>query len=153
MPRDQLSLNEARRIALAAQGFDRLRPDGPVTVDHLRRAIRRLGVLQVDFVNVLAPAHYQVFSRLGPYDKTLFDDLVYRRREFTEQWAHEASILPVATWPLLRYRMENYRVRPYGFEKFMETRQDYVGWVLEQVRARGPLTADDLAGPEVIRSA
>ncbi len=149
MSRDQLSLNEARRIALAAQGLDRPRPDVPVTVDHLRRAIRRLGVLQIDFVNVLTPAHYQVlFSRLGPYDRALFDNLVYRQREFTEQWAHEASILPVATWPLLRYRMENYRVRPYGFEKFLEKRQDYVGWVLEQVRARGPLTADDLAGSE-----
>lgn len=58
---------------------------------HLRRTIRQLGLLQIDYVNVLVPAHYQVlFSRVGPYEKTLLDDLVYRRREFTEQWAHEA---------------------------------------------------------------
>lgn len=85
MPRSDLSLSEARRIALAAQGFDRPRPRR-VTADHLRRVIRRLGLLQIDFVNVLAPAHYQVpFSRLGPYSRTQFDEVVYGRGEFTEQ--------------------------------------------------------------------
>src|SRR5713226_2798959 len=113
MPRGDLSLSEARRVALAAQGFDRPRPRGPVNADHLRRTIRQLGLLQIDFVNVLVPAHYQVpFSRLGPYGLALFDDVVYRRRHFTEQWAHEASILPVETWPLLRHRMAAHRVRP-----------------------------------------
>src|SRR5262249_36766235 len=75
-------------------------------------------------------------------------DLVYRRREFTEQWAHEASILPVESWPLLRHRMDNHRVRPYGFESFLEQNPDYVKRVLDEVSARGPLTADDLPGPE-----
>src|SRR5437016_14607496 len=89
MSRSDLSLNEARRIALAAQGFDRPRPVR-VTADHLRRTIRRLGLLQIDYVNVLTPAHYQVlFSRLGPYQRSRLDDLVYRGRDFTEQWAHE----------------------------------------------------------------
>jgi hypothetical protein len=78
----------------------------------------------------------------------LLDDLIYRRREFTEQWAHEASILPVETWPLLRHRMETHRVRPWGFEKIMARIPDYVAGVLDQVRARGPLAADDLAGPD-----
>ncbi|MBI3667370.1 MAG: YcaQ family DNA glycosylase [Acidobacteria bacterium] len=151
MSRYHLSLSEARRIALAAQGFDRLRPRGRVETRHLRRTIRQLGLVQIDYVNVLAPAHYQVlFSRLGPYETSLLDDLVYRRREFTEQWAHEASILPVESWPLFRHRMETHRVRPYGFERFMEQHADYVDWVLEEVRARGPLTADDLPEPEGI---
>jgi uncharacterized protein YcaQ len=145
MLQDALSLSEARRIALAAQGFDRRRPRGPVTVLHLRRAIRQLGLVQIDYVNVLVPAHYQIpFSRLGAYDRSRFDDLVYRKREFTEQWAHEASIVPVATWPLLRHRMETHRVRPWGFEKFMEQHPEYVEKVLCEVRDRGPLTADDL---------
>src|SRR5713226_2482415 len=145
-----LSLDEARRIALAAQGFDRPRPRR-VEARHLARTIRQLGLLQIDYVNVLIPAHYLVlFSRLGPYKKTLFHDVVYRRREFTEQWAHEASILPVESWPLLRHRMETHRVRPYGFEKFMAQHPAYVDWVREQVRERGPLAADDLAEPEGI---
>src|SRR5262249_20673610 len=127
MPRSDLSLNEARRIALAAQGLDRPRPSGRVEVHHLRPAIRQLGLGQIDYVNVLVPAHYQVlFSRLGPYERSRFDDLVYRRREFTEQWAHEASILPMEAWPLLRHRMEAHRVRPYGFESFMEQNPSYV---------------------------
>jgi len=149
MSLDHLSLSEARRIALAAQGFDRQRPTGAVGLNHIRRTLRQLGLLQIDFVNVLVPAHYQVlFSRLGPYDRTRLDDLIYRRREFTEQWAHEASIVPVETWPLLRHRMEVHRVRPYGFESFIEKNPSYVEWVMQEVRARGPLTADELPAPE-----
>jgi uncharacterized protein YcaQ len=149
MSRTSLSSSEARRIALAAQGFDRPRPSGPVHARDLRRTIRQLGLIQIDFVNVLVPAHYQVlYSRLGPYEKSRLDDLVYRRREFTEQWAHEASILPVESWPLLRHRMETHRVRPHGFESFMKRNPEYVDWVLNEVRARGPLTADDLPGPD-----
>src|SRR5438132_12851694 len=124
---DALSLSEARRLALAAQGFDRPRPAGRVGAHHLRRTVRQLGLLQIDYVKVLVPANYEVpFARLGAYDRSLLDDLVYRRREFTEQWAHEASILPVETWPLLRHRMEVHRVRPYGFEKFLEREPAYV---------------------------
>ena len=149
MSPDVLSLSDARRIALAAQGFDRGRPRGRVGVSHVRRVLKLLGLVQIDYVNVLAPAHYQVlFSRLGPYDKSHLHELVYRRREFTEQWAHEASIVPVETWPLLRYRMETHRVRPYGFEKFLAQHSEYVASVLEEVSLRGALTADDLAGPD-----
>jgi uncharacterized protein len=149
MSRDDFSQDEARRLALAAQGFDRPRPGGPVDETHLRRTIRQLGLLQLDFVNVVVPAHYQVpFSRLGPYERSRLDAVVYQRREFTEQWAHEASIVPVETWPLLRHRMETRRVRPYGFEKFLEQNPQYVQRVLDEVRARGPLTADELPPPD-----
>ena len=146
---EQLSLSEARRMALAAQGFDRPRPNGPVGLAHLRRTIRQLGLLQIDTINIVARAHYQVlFSRLGPFDTARLDELVYRRREFTEQWAHEASIVPVEHWPLLRHRMETHRARPFGFDAFLKKHSDYAAWVLEEVRARGPLTADTLPVPD-----
>jgi len=149
MPAADLSSDEARRLALAAQGFDRPRPRGRVGAPDLRRTIRQLGLLQIDFVNVLVPAHYVVpFSRLGAYDRTLLDEVLYRGREFTEQWAHEASIVPVETWPLLRHRMEAHRARPRGFDSFMEKNAGYVEQVLAEVRARGPLAADDLPSPE-----
>jgi len=149
MPAADLSSGEARRIALAAQGFDRARPRGRVSAADLRRTIRQLGLLQIDFVNVLVPSHYLVpFSRLGAYPRSLLDEVVYGGREFTEQWAHEASIVPVETWPLLRHRMEVHRARPRGFDSFLEKNPAYVEHVLAEVRARGPLTADDLPGPE-----
>jgi uncharacterized protein len=149
MSQENLTLYEARRIALTSQGFDRPRPNGKVNASHIRSAIRRLGLVQIDYVNVLTPSHYLVlFSRLGSYKKSLFDDLVYRRREFTEQWAHERSILPVESWPLLRHRMETHRVRPWGFEKFLEQQSSYVAWALEEIRARGPMSVEDLPEPE-----
>ncbi len=99
-------------------------------------------------MNVLLPAHYLVpFSRLGPYRRESLDDLVYRRREFVEQWAHEASIVPVEHWPLLHHRRQAHRVRPWGFERFLAQRPDYAEAVLEKVRSRGPLTAADLPEP------
>ena len=143
-----LSASEARRLALAAQGFDRPRPRGRVDVRHLRRVMHQLGLLQIDYVNVLVPAQYQVpFSRLGPYDRGRLDDLVYWRREFTEHWAHEASIVPMTTWPLLRYRRLAHRVRPHGFERFLRRDPSYSRLVIRQIRARGPLTAAALPSP------
>ena len=137
-----LSASEARRVALAAQGFDQPRPRGRVDIRHVRRVIHRLGLLQIDYVNVLVPAQYQVpFSRLGPYDRTRLDELVYRRREFTEHWAHEASIVPMTAWPLLRYRRLSHRVRPYGFDRFLKRDPGYARRVVREIRARGPLTA------------
>jgi len=134
-------------VALAAQGFAVPRPARP-GVRHLLATVRRLGLLQFDSVGVLVPAHYQpLFSRLGPYDRALLDDLTYRRRLLTEQWAHEASIIPVETWPLLRHRMETHRLRPWGFERELARHPDYAGAVLEAVRARGPLAAEDLEHP------
>lgn len=144
-----LSRDEARRIALRAQGFHRPRPSGRIDVRHLRRVFADLGLIQLDFVNVVVPAHYQVpFSRLGPYDRAALDDLAYRRREVTEQWAHEASLVPADCWPLLAERRRNHRPRPWGFERFLETNPDYVERALDAVRERGPLLAGDLPHPE-----
>jgi uncharacterized protein len=144
-----LTLPEARRIALTAQGFDRQRPSGRITAAHIRRTILQLGLVQLDFVNSLIPAHFTVlYSRLGPYDKALFERVAYRSGEFTEQWAHEASIVPVSTWPLLRYRRERARLWPSGFAAFLEKHSDYAGWVIEEIRRRGATLADELPAPE-----
>ncbi|MCZ2151255.1 MAG: winged helix DNA-binding domain-containing protein [Bryobacterales bacterium] len=144
-----LSLSEARRMAIAAQGLHLPRPRARPTAAAIAGVIHRLGLLQLDFVNVLLPAHYLVlYSRLGMYDKGLFHDLVYRRREFTEQWAHEASIVPMSSWPLLDHRRKTHRVRPYGFEQFLHSYPHYVARVLDHVRVRGPLTAEDIPETE-----
>ncbi len=119
MPAVDLSLAEARRIALAAQGFEQPRPRAAVRAQHLRRTIQRLGLVQIDMVNVVVPAHYHVlYSRLGPYDRSLFERVVYRSGHFTEQWAHMASVVPASTWPLLRHRRED-RSRPDRFARLM----------------------------------
>jgi uncharacterized protein YcaQ len=147
--RTRLSLATARRIALAAQGFNAPRPQRTITARDLRTVIRRLGLVQLDFVNVLIPAHYQpVFSRLGAYSPSLFDKVVYRSRDFTEQWPHEACVIPVDTWPLLRFRMNEHRLRPRGFESFLNANRVYAESVLDQVRDRGPLAAIDLPAPD-----
>ena len=117
-------------------------------LNHIRRVIHQLGLIQIDYVNVLVPAHYQVlFSRLGPYEVAA-RRLVYDR-EFTEQWAHEASIVPIESWrQLLEYRRAEHRVRPWGFETFLNSNPLYVAAAVEQIRERGALTAEDLPSPE-----
>ncbi len=145
---------EARRIALAAQGLDRRRPeraDGARRpgIAEIRKVLGRTGLLQLDYVTVVGHAHeHVIFSRLGPYDTARLDDLAYRRREFTEQWAREASLVPVEWWPLLRPRRDEFRVRPWGFQEIFERHPDYAARVVDEIRERGPLAAEDLEPPE-----
>jgi len=153
MARESLSIAQARRVAITAQGFDRKRPKAAANTGHIRRVMRQLGVLQLDFVNVLVPAHYLViYSRLGAYDRKRFNDLVYRSGEFTEQWAHEASIVPMQLWPLLEYRRNEYR--PYPNSPIMKLRgkDKYLADMLELIKNKdAPLTTRDLpqmAGPK-----
>jgi uncharacterized protein YcaQ len=149
--KETLSLAEARRVSLAAQGFGRPRPSR-VGIADLRRVIHRLGLLQIDSVNVLVRAHYLVpFSRLGPYDLALLDRLVYGRREFTEQWAREASILPVERLPLLRHRMDGHDRRMRALRAWMAARPKYASRVLDDVRARGPVEAGQVLEPDGTR--
>lgn len=134
-------------MALEAQGLGLPRPRKPGP-RHLASLIRRLGLLQLDFVNVLVPSHYLVpFSRLGPYDRAALDRVVYGGRAFTEQWAHEASIIPVDTWPLLRHRRDTHIARPWGFDDIMAEHQEYVETAVGAIRERGPLAPADLPDP------
>ena len=145
MARKRLSLAQARRVSLAAQGFDRPRPDSKPTARHVSAVIRRLGLLQLDFVNVLVPAHLLVlYSRLGDYDQQGFHKTVYHGRDFIEHWAHEASIVPVEYWPLLRYRRESFRPWPNSPIMKLRGRKQYLEAALESVRNEGPLTSQEL---------
>jgi uncharacterized protein YcaQ len=148
----KISPEQARRIALAAHGFDRPRPQNGVDIRHIRRVIRQLGLLQLDFVNVLVPAHYLVlYSRLGAYKRDHLRELVYRRREFTEQWAHEASIVPMELWPLLEYRRQEYRPWPNSPIMKLKAKSKYLAQVHEFIVEKGTSTSQDLPpvrGPE-----
>lgn len=141
----RISLDQARRIAIAAQGLDRPRPNAAVDIRHIRRAIRRMGLLQLDFVNVLVPAHYLVlFSRLGAYDRAGLHRLVYQRREFIEHWAHEASIVPAELWPLLEYRRQDYRPWPNSPIMKLKGKYNYLSQIHDFIRENGAVTSRDV---------
>jgi uncharacterized protein YcaQ len=143
-----LSLSEARRIALAAQGFDRPRPKR-ATIGHVRDTVRRVAALQLDFVNALVPAHHLViFSRVGAWDTSILDTLVSEHRELTEQAAHEASLVPIEMWPLLRERMATMDRRSRALATFTARHERYIADALDMVRSRGPLCASDLPEPD-----
>lgn len=145
MPRSEFSNAEARRITLAALGFNTARPAATINSAHVRRVIERLGLLQLDFVNVLVPAHLLIpFSRLGPYAAETFRKAVYRSGNFTEQWAHEASIVPVSSWPLLEHRRKAFAQSPRGPLHRLKGHQRYLREILDLVRERGAVTASDV---------
>ena len=106
--KDILTAGEARRIALAAQGFGGDR-SGAAGRRQLLRLIERLGVVQIDSVNVVSRTHYlPAFSRLGAYPRELLEDIAWgRKRALFEYWAHEASLVPVQFQPFLRWRMDS----------------------------------------------
>ena len=113
MRKRSMSIETARRAVLAAQGFSSARPECKVNVGHIRRVVRKLGLLQLDFVNVLVPAHQLIlFSRLGAYEQQCFDQAIYSGGQFTEQWAHEACIVPMTSWALLQHRRETFEPWP-----------------------------------------
>src|SRR6476661_567840 len=107
---ESLSVAQARRVALAAQGFLDKRHAVP-TLRTFQRTLERTGVLQVDSVNVLQRAHYMpLYSRMGPYDVDLLRRAAEkRRRRIVEYWAHVQALMPVELWPAMRHRMEHYR--------------------------------------------
>ncbi|ARS29386.1 winged helix-turn-helix domain-containing protein [Sphingomonas sp. KC8] len=144
-----LSLDEARRIALAAQGFGARLPEKP-TRAHLCRSLDRLGLFQIDSVNVLARAHYlPAFSRLGGYDRTLLELDAWgakQQRRMFEYWAHEASLLPLDLHPLLRWRMARAERGEIGYpalKRFATERRPEAQAVLDRIIAEGPMTAAD----------
>jgi len=142
-----LSLAQARRIALAAQGFAEPRPTGRIDVRHLRRVLDRTGMLQIDSVNVLVRAHYMpLFSRLGPYRMQLLDEMAYRRGELFEYWGHAASFIPTSRYPLFRHRMEE-RGRRKRVSDLEGREPGYIAAVLDEVREHGPLNVATLDDP------
>jgi uncharacterized protein YcaQ len=145
---EELSLRQARRVALAAQGFTDPLPTGRVTARHLHRVLSRTQLLQIDSVNVFARAHHMpVYSRLGPWDPALLDDVAFRRREVFEYWGHMASYLPVGLEPLLRWRMARAQAHEEGWGHIValnKERPDFVAQVLKRVEAEGPVSAAQL---------
>jgi uncharacterized protein YcaQ len=140
----RLSLSEARRLAVASQGFGP-RPAKP-SLAHVRALAQRLYAFQIDSVNVLARAHYvPAFSRLGPYPMAALDTLAYGTRELFEYWGHAACLLPIAIYPLVRYRMDWHRD---ATEQYMRSRVgSYMARVLGEIAERGPLTAGEISNP------
>jgi uncharacterized protein YcaQ len=144
-----LSAAQARRIAVAAQGFAEPKPRGPVTRAHLKRLISKIQVLQLDSVSVAVRAHYApVFSRLGPYDRDVLDRAAWSHstrspRLLVEYWAHEAALMAVEDWPLLRWRMREYTHGRWGthiVKKNARLADDIVA-AIEQI---GPSTAGQI---------
>ncbi|WP_426619509.1 winged helix-turn-helix domain-containing protein [Pseudomonas rustica] len=153
------SLKQARRLALAAQGFNGRQPP-TVKAAHVNRLIERLGLLQIDSVNAVVRSHYlPLFSRLGSYSSDLLDQAAWssgRRRTLFEYWGHEASLLPLSMYPLMAWRMQRARRGEDIYQqlaKFGREQQDVVRRVLSSVQEQGAVgagslsTREDKAGP------
>ena len=147
---DSISLPDARRIALGAQGFGRARPAAAPAKADVVRAVRALGVVQIDSVNVLVRSHYlPLYSRLGPYAMPLLDEAAYggRRRQLFEYWGHEASLLPVELQPLLRWRMQRAKNGDGTWGnvgRFGRDRAAFCAEILAEIRDRGPLGVSEI---------
>ncbi|MBZ4534140.1 winged helix-turn-helix domain-containing protein [Mycobacterium avium subsp. hominissuis] len=143
----RLSVAQARRIAVAAQGFTEPRPAGTVTRAHLNRLISKIQVLQLDSVSVTVRAHYApVFSRLGPYDREVLDRAAWGPRSsrlLVEYWAHEAALMAVEDWPLLRWRMRQYRHGRWGTH-IVQANPRLADAVVAAVAELGPSTAGQI---------
>jgi uncharacterized protein YcaQ len=146
----RLSAPQARRIALAAQGFANPRPTGRVDARQLRRVLARIAILQIDSVNVFCRTHYMpLFSRLGPYSRDALDKLTAHtagpvRRELFEYWAHEASLVPVELQPLLRWRMDRANIDAWGgMRRVMRDNPKLVDDVIALVGEQGPIRASE----------
>lgn len=136
---------QARRVAIAATGLGSARPTAArIGLPHLRKVVQTVGVVQLDSVNAVARAHELLFfSRVGPYDKAVLHDLVYRKRELYEGWLHVASLIPIEWWPMLAWRRDGASVHDAWKAN---RKQNAKLWdeVLDLLRERGALAAADL---------
>jgi uncharacterized protein YcaQ len=142
-----LTAAQARRVAVAAQGFAEPKPAGPITRAHLKRLVARIQVLQLDSVSVAVRAHYApVFSRLGPYDRDVLDRAAWGPRSsrlLAEYWAHEAALMAVDDWPLLRWRMRQYRHGRWGTH-IVKANPRLADDIVAAVAELGPSTAGQI---------
>ena len=144
------SIKQARRLALAAQGFNGRQPPATIKAVQLNRLIERLGILQIDSVNALVRSHYlPLFSRLGNYSSDLLDQAAWssgRRRTLFEYWGHEASLLPLSMYPLMRWRMQRARRGEDIYQqlaRFGREEQDTIRRVLASVEEQGAVICCD----------
>jgi len=152
----KLSLAQARRIALRAQGFQskvdysRTQPGWR----QLKSALCGMGALQIDAINTVIRSHYTpLFSRLGPYDRGLLDQHIFRPRRvpgdraFFEYWGHECSVLPLSTYPLFRWRMDDARTGVGVYKQLSQLaaeKPDFIHSVRDKLEAK-PMTCRDLS--------
>jgi uncharacterized protein YcaQ len=145
---DSLSIADARRIALAAQGFDTARPKTKATQRHVDALISRLGVIQIDSVNVLVRSQeLPLFARLGNHDRNAIPKATEAQKLF-EYWGHEAAHLPVELHPLFRWKMNAARtgkVTHWGLTSFYEENKAFVKRILKHVATNGPTTSRELS--------
>jgi hypothetical protein len=145
---DTLSIADARALALAAQGFDTPRPASKATQRHVNSLISRLGVIQIDSVNVLVRSQeLPLFSRLGNHDRNAIPKATESQKIF-EYWGHEAAHLPVEIHPLFRWKMEAARLgkaRHWGLTSFYDDNKAFVKRMLKHVETNGTTTARELS--------
>ena len=142
----EISLSSARRIALAAQGFDTPRPTGRIDRRHLRRVMNSVGLIQIDSVNVLVRSQEMpLFSRLGNHPRSLSPDAT-ADGELFEYWCHEASHLPVEMHPLIRWRMEEARNGSMwpGLRRIAKEKPKLVKEIRDRIYDDGPIVAGDV---------
>jgi hypothetical protein len=146
----KVSAARARRLALGAQGFGVPRPTGRVDRRHVRRVLAHVGLIQIDSVNVIVRSQeLPLFSRLGPHRRDLLPGMV-EDGELFEYWGHEASLLPMEVFPLMRWRMDAAGAKLAGWNglvRMAKERPDYVEAVYEEVRERGLMSASELDDP------
>ena len=147
-----LSLLQARRLSLAAQGFAPRQRSVDLAPSHLAQCIERLGVVQIDSVNALVRSHYlPLFSRLGNYPREWLEQIAWgkgRQRRLFEYWGHEASLLPLSLYPLMHWRMLQARQGIGIYQqlaRFGREQQGVIRRVLAAVQEQGALGAGSLS--------
>jgi uncharacterized protein len=147
--KSSLSIAEARRVALAAQGFNFPGRNTSVTWSHIKKTISQINLLQIDSVNVLVRSHYlPVFSRLGAYDHATLDARTFhnKKRTMFECWSHEASLVPLELHPFMRWRMErakNHKGKYGAMSRFARDEKDFLATLLKFIQRNGPTAVSD----------
>ena len=145
---DSLSIQDARALALAAQGFDKPRTKTKSTTADAVAVIKKLGVIQIDSVNVLVRSQeLPLFSRLGDHDRNAINKATAQSKIF-EYWGHEAAHLPVELHPLFRFKMHAARsgkLKHWGLTSFYAENKTFVKRILKHVEINGSTSARELS--------